>query len=75
MSKNKFEIEYKNIQKIDYPAGPYDPITQPLWDLPVNQCPKCGMIITGIMGYVCSTPNCPTGFGSPFCEDSSKTIC
>ena len=23
-------------------------------------CPKCGMKISGVMGYVCSSPNCPT---------------
>jgi hypothetical protein len=37
------------------------------------KCPKCGLVLTGALGYYCGTPNCPTGLGSPFCEDSSKT--
>jgi len=23
-------------------------------------CPKCGIKISGVMGYVCNSPNCPT---------------
>jgi hypothetical protein len=23
-------------------------------------CPKCGIKISGVMGYVCASPNCPT---------------
>lgn len=25
-----------------------------------ESCPKCGMKISGVMGYVCNSPNCPT---------------
>lgn len=25
-----------------------------------DTCPKCGIKISGVMGYVCSSPNCPT---------------
>ena len=25
-----------------------------------ESCPKCGIKISGVMGYVCSSPNCPT---------------
>lgn len=73
-TKMKFDFEYKDIQKIDYPPGPYEPNIPPIWNLPKNQCPKCGMILTDVMGYVCSSPDCPTGFGSPFCKDSSEII-
>lgn len=28
-----------------------------------NKCPKCGLVMEGAMGYVCSDPQCPTGLG------------
>lgn len=46
----------KYLQKpFDFP--PYVP--QP--NMSVKEtCPKCGIKISGVMGYVCSSPNCPT---------------
>jgi hypothetical protein len=32
-----------------------------------ESCPKCGIKISGIMNYVCSSPNCPT-FPQVMCE-------
>jgi hypothetical protein len=32
-----------------------------------ESCPKCGVKIGGVMGYVCSSPNCPT-FPQVTCE-------
>jgi len=32
-----------------------------------ESCPKCGIKISGVMGYVCSSPNCPT-FPQVTCE-------
>lgn len=30
-------------------------------------CPKCGITIEGVMGYVCPHNNCPTGLGGVQC--------
>jgi hypothetical protein len=44
------------------------PMTAPNWTLEVKEnCPKCGIKIGGVMGYVCSSPNCPT-FPQVMCE-------
>lgn len=35
----------------------------PVWVTPTSireTCPKCGMKVSGVMGYVCASPNCPT---------------
>jgi|SanBayMetagenome_1026888.scaffolds.fasta_scaffold48864_2 hypothetical protein len=32
-----------------------------------EKCPKCGISLSGVMGYVCSSPNCPT-FPQVTCE-------
>lgn len=60
------------------PLIPGDP--QPLPSVPLpgdpptisfepGKCQKCGLTLYPVMGYVCSTPGCPTGLGSPsFCE-------
>ena len=35
------------------------------WTLEVKEyCPKCGIKISGVMGYVCGAIDCPTGMGS-----------
>lgn len=37
------------------------PTTSPNWTLELKEyCPKCGIKVSGVMGYVCSSPNCPT---------------
>ena len=35
------------------------PSPSPYFELK-ETCPKCGIKINGVMGYVCSSPNCPT---------------
>ena len=34
--------------------------TMPPPYVPKDKCPKCGITISGMMGYVCSSVNCPT---------------
>jgi hypothetical protein len=38
-----------------------------------EKCTKCGIKISGVMGYVCSSPNCPT-FPQVTCGTSSFDI-
>jgi len=38
-----------------------------------ESCPKCGIKISGVMGYVCSSPNCPT-FPQVTCGTNSFDI-
>lgn len=33
----------------------------------VGHCPKCGLELRQVMGYVCSVPMCPTGLGGVYC--------
>jgi hypothetical protein len=35
------------------------------WDM--NKCGKCGIVLNGVMGYVCTQQGCPTGLGG-FCS-------
>ncbi len=63
-------IEYDDNQP--YPSLPNWPIYPTFLK---NSCPKCGMIFDGPMGYVCTDPKCPTGFGSPFSQDYHKITC
>lgn len=58
---------YKNIPPVQQSpslsgAGWVNPIVQP-WSN-VNKCSKCGMVLTGTMGYVCQNFPCPSGLGS-----------
>lgn len=39
---------------------PYKPLK------PLNRCPKCQIELSQAMGYVCSSPDCPCGLGSPY---------
>ena len=39
---------------------------QPPIDIP-SKCSRCGIQLSGTMGYVCNDPMCPCGFGSPQC--------
>lgn len=43
------------------------PWTQPTWTEP-QKCQKCGIQMDGVMGYVCSDPLCPSGFGPITCK-------
>jgi hypothetical protein len=43
-------------------------LTQPLTFSAVSadKCPKCGITISGVMGYVCSSINCPTFYQASY---------
>ena len=44
------------------PPHPYNPNENP-WTIPYMEkksCPKCGLNLEGVMGYVCTNPGCPT---------------
>lgn len=32
-----------------------------------NKCPKCGIQLNSVMGYVCPAGDCPTGLGGSHC--------
>jgi hypothetical protein len=54
-----------------YTPSPYDP-WNPISPTPIepvknNSCPKCGIELHKVMGYVCGQPDCPTGLGTPWC--------
>jgi hypothetical protein len=36
-------------------------------------CPKCGIKISGVMGYVCTSPNCPSFYTSSYSGPQGKT--
>jgi hypothetical protein len=40
------------------PHIPYNPLLPTTWQKP--QCPKCGMYLDKVMGYVCVDSQCPT---------------
>lgn len=46
-----------------YPSAPL-PMPTALND----RCPRCGITLSGVMGYVCSDPSCPTGLGPMTCK-------
>jgi hypothetical protein len=56
------------------PAFPYQPGFVPIPnDIPplvamFTTCPKCGLKLDSVMGYVCSQPQCPTGLGGAWCS-------
>lgn len=35
--------------------------------IPNDECPKCGIKLDGVMGYVCVNSRCPVGLGSVQC--------
>lgn len=53
--------EGKKLQKTSVDLEKYlqKPLTFPQYDTR-ETCPKCGMKISGVMGYVCNSQNCPT---------------
>lgn len=60
------------VTSLPYPAPqpvtvpfPYDPST-PYGPIAKN-CAKCGLKMEGVMGYVCTQPQCPTGLGGAWC--------
>jgi hypothetical protein len=56
------------------PSFPYQPGFVPIPnDIPplvamFTTCPKCGLKLDSVMGYVCSQPQCPTGLGGAWCS-------
>jgi hypothetical protein len=40
------------------PQIPYNPLLPTTWQKP--QCPKCGMYLDKVVGYVCGDNHCPT---------------
>jgi hypothetical protein len=44
------------------PSMPYQPLPT------FTKCGKCGLNLEGVMGYVCSQPQCPTGLGGVWCS-------
>ena len=45
---------HQNLNPVPY-TRPYEPL-----DMTKDNCPKCGIKISGVMGYVCTSINCPT---------------
>ena len=52
------------------PSMPYQPWVTPNSPPMGGNCPKCGLKLEGVMGYVCSQPQCPTGLGGVWCNVS-----
>lgn len=42
------------------PSRPYPYLKYPTENYPKPQCSKCGIALSGVMGYVCNDMNCPT---------------
>ena len=64
------EIEYED--SYPYPDWPLIPQPYTPWQPQAkSQCSECGLVLEGIMGYVCGHPKCPTGLGGPMCYHSS----
>ena len=58
------------------------PVLEPIRTLPVSpldkqtnwypSCPKCGIKLDQVMGYVCSNHPCPTGLGGVYCSSHTE---
>lgn len=63
-------IEYDDGTKTEWNSIPSEPVPYkdpPMpWD-PLSTCPKCGIDIHRVMGYVCNNIPCPVGLGGPIC--------
>lgn len=60
---DRLQIELVNERLVVPTTG--KPFRIPNWAAP-NSCSKCGLKLEGIMGYVCSNKDCPSGMGSPW---------
>lgn len=55
------------------PSAPYSPMPViPMNPAPATpgwfgNCPKCGLKLDSVMGYVCNNTPCPTGLGGAWC--------
>ncbi len=67
MSNNALSTEGKLKNSPFYEPFPWPPAVEktipanPLLQPPT--CPKCGLVLSTLMGYVCPQPMCPTGLG------------
>jgi hypothetical protein len=52
-------------QRVPHPAVPYFPPVEPVFG--PNQCGRCGITLSPVMGYVCPHANCPCGLGGASC--------
>ena len=64
--KDGQEAEKKKINPYDISKWRQEPVQVK------ETCPKCGIKISGVMGYVCYSPNCPT-FPQVTCGPSVST--
>lgn len=58
-------LEKQGVHPYDDPWKPISPT--PIEPVRNNSCPKCGIELHKVMGYVCGQPDCPTGLGTPWC--------
>lgn len=56
---------YRPMVPNHWPVGPIMPVPSPTTVM--GQCPKCGLQLSPVMGYVCSQTDCPTGLGGARC--------
>lgn len=54
------------------PYDPWSPLPLPIEPVENNKCPKCGIELHQVMGYVCGQPDCPTGLGTPWCGSTGN---
>jgi hypothetical protein len=52
----------------EYPIGPYLDKQFTPWELEKVACEKCHLSLNGIIGYVCTNNDCPTGLGPVICS-------
>lgn len=75
MEMNKTLMDKLAGGPITFPATPPSTFKWPTINPPIqspNHCPKCGIKMEGVMGYVCSQPQCPTGLGGVWCNSEAK---
>lgn len=58
--------------EVTKPPNPWKEILDPKpWETKygkLNQCPKCGINLEGVMSYSCNHVDCPTGMGPVYCK-------
>lgn len=67
------EVNRLTPKKIQPPTTPITPWPSAPLQAP-SSCPKCGLVMSGSMGYVCSVPQCPTGLGGAWCTSKSRYV-
>ena len=61
MYEKGYQDGYANGHKDGYQKGWHAAgVQRDTFTVDDNKCPKCQMKLTSPMGYVCSSPNCPT---------------